>query len=558
MQKAFKLIIAALLLGGAGFAKEKSVRVEDIFKELSAYEPAPPAAVEPAAPKAAEEKPAPIVKPAQIVVEKKPAKAVQPLAVELVQNEPAPAATIAPGREPVRDSESTQAQEGLESIVKVAPESIAARLYPRTLLERDQRTAEVAGLKAVDAAWSTERVFRSYALGKDACEKMKLKNVTRATNVSDVFPEVDFPKGASAIYQPSVQALFVNNTRENLAVLESVLGGMGLAGFSTATDQVEIETKFVEVSEGTLEELGFQWNFNNAVSANIGGSDLTVDDQPNGLFANALRGSPNGSSPDLPFKTSNNIGGPDRVSANSANGDWTAFGIADTFASKPDSIKLRNNGSDPFDLLISALDQSSGTDVLSAPRVTTRSGEEATIRVGELHSYPEVFEGDSSEATILNVSYTDFSEKLLGVELTVTPIIDGGQITLSLNPKITEIAGWQQYQLAPANSIYNHRQIYKWKTYTHPPITAQLPILKKREIKSEVTIADGSTIGMGGLINEKNEAFKDSVPVLGSIPLIGRLFRNEGERVVKRNLLIFVTAKKVEPSGRINTTRSFE
>jgi len=50
-------------------------------------------------------------------------------------------------------------------------------------------------------------------------------------------------------------------------------------------------------------------------------------------------------------------------------------------------LELENRGRNPVDILISALDQSSGTDALSAPRVMTRSGEEAAIRVGELHSY---------------------------------------------------------------------------------------------------------------------------------------------------------------------------
>jgi general secretion pathway protein D len=140
----------------------------------------------------------------------------------------------------------------------------------------------------------------------------------------------------------------------------------------------------------------------------------------------------------------------------------------------------------------------------------------------------------------------------------VTPEVAGSQITLSLNPKITELAGWQTYQLTPRDSVYNHRLNAKMERYTHDPIVAKLPIFKKREIEAEVTIADGSTIGMGGLINEKMESFEDKVPVLGSLPLIGRLFRNEGERSIKRNLLMFVSAKKVEPSGRINTSRSIE
>jgi general secretion pathway protein D len=79
---------------------------------------------------------------------------------------------------------------------------------------------------------------------------------------------------------------------------------------------------------------------------------------------------------------------------------------------------------------------------------------------------------------------------------------------------------------------------------------ASLPYYRLREITTEVTVADGSTVGMGGLIYDKLETYKDKVPVLGSIPLIGRLFRSEGEKSVKRNLMIFVTATQVDVNGR--------
>jgi len=112
--------------------------------------------------------------------------------------------------------------------------------------------------------------------------------------------------------------------------------------------------------------------------------------------------------------------------------------------------------------------------------------------------------------------------------------------------------------VAPSNSAYTFVQEDIAETFTHDAITARLPIYRVREIDTEVTIADGATIGMGGLINEKVEAFEDKVPVLGSLPLVGRLFRSEGERAIKRNLLMFVTARKVEPTGRISSARSFE
>ncbi len=422
----------------------------------------------------------------------------------------------------------------------------------RKRLDSDHKTAKTDGLSAVDAAWSTDLVLRTYELVANAGERMRLSGVTSAVDVESLFSVVDFPKGASAIYQPETGTMYVNNTLENLAVLETMLETMGiLKGYGNA-EQVEIEAKFIEVSEGTLEELGFQWNFEPDPYP-IGNSDYTFSDGPDGVFAESLRGSPPNST--LPFDRKIDLGD----GAVSAGGDWSTFRFVDTFNTEPSSMKVKNQGGNTFEVLITALDQNTGADVLSAPRILTRNGEEATIQVGDIHYFPEVYEGDGNQSTIVNVSYEDFTETLLGVELTVTPKVTADRdIMIQLNPRISELVGWQTYQLAPADSLYNHRQLDNNNRYTHDPIIANLPILKRREIQTQVTMADGSTIGMGGLINEKVEEFDDRVPLFGSLPLVGRLFRNEGERVVKRNLLMFVTAKIVDPNGRVDSSRSVE
>ena len=557
MQKLNLVLTAALLMSGAGFAQEKSESVEDIFKDLISYQgAAAPAVVQPApVVEAVPEPEAPASAVADVAVEPAPELEVSaPVVADGVAEAAVEPVDAESGVIPLEAAEIATIQQSVAEAVTLAPESIAARIYSRTLRERDQRTAEIQGMKAVDAAWSTELVFRSYSLGGNACEEMGMETVDDSMDVSHIFHQVDFPKGSSAIYQPTMEALFVRNTRENLAVLEAVMGSMGLAGMSVDTDQVEIEAKFVEVSEGTLEELGFEWR-------SLAGKDINLSDGvgiPGGhyLFDDALRGGPgNTVTPGLPFSRPSDLN-PDGFTAGA--GAWSAFRFEDTFNSAPDYMTISHTGGTELDLLISALDQSSGTDVLSAPRIVTRSGEEATLRVGELHYFPEVFEGESDQGTFLSVAYQDFEEKLLGVELVVTPEVDGDQINLFLNPKITELVGWQSYQMAPANSLYNHRQSVKEAVYGHVAVVAKLPIYKKRSIETYVTIASGSTIGMGGLISEKIEAFEDKVPVLGSLPLVGRLFRNEGERAVKRNLLMFVTVNKVDPSGRITTTRSFE
>jgi len=531
---------------------------------------------EKAAAKEAEKAVAKTEKPAEAAKAEAPA-AEKP--VEAAKNElPAAAvaaldvpATLEASRDLYAGGEFEQAQRGFEAVIKKEPENVIARMYLRKLLERDPRTTEVKGMKAVNGAWKTDLVLRSYAIPADATTKMGIEKGSNTVDVTMKFPEVKFPKGASAVYQPKAEKLFVRNTRENLLVLEEILAAMDVAKLSSGVEQVEIEAKFAEVSEGTLEQLGFEWQSTGLTPIKSGITDVTI---PNGqyLFDDALRGGP--SNPNgMPFNRPNNLGTiidpttgmvtPGERSADAANlsggsGEWRAFRFDDTFNATPDSMKLTNTGRNPLDVLITALDQSSGTDVLSAPRVVTQSGKKATIRAGEMHYFPEVYEVGGNEGNIIHVKYADFAEKLLGVELEVTPKVDGDQIAMTLNPKVSELLGWQNYSVIPANSAYTHWQGSIRMIFEHDPVIARLPIFKRREIKTEVTIADGATMGMGGLINERVEKFEDKVPVLGSIPLFGRLFRNEGERAVKRNLMIFVTAKKVEPTGRINTARSFE
>ncbi len=586
MQKITLLIIAALV-ASTSFAQEKSESVDSILKELGDHqgvETASAPAVEPVVEPIVELTPAPSTPSSQssateelpIVAEGHESAVALAKEEDLVEpaevGEAAPIVEeISPVAEAMEDvdveeliadsrdfyvgGEFARAQAGFEKVIQLKPENMIARMYLRKLTERDQRTVEVSSMKAVTAAWNTDLVIRSYAISDDAVEKMGLTDAEGAVDVEVKFPEVAFKKGASAVYQPAMEKLFVRNTRDNLLIIEEILEAMDVAKLSSDVEQVEIEAKFVEVSEGTLEELGFEWR-------SIAGNEYRLANDvtlPGGqaLFDDGLRGGTSPLAP-MPFSRPNELGAKS-TPVNSRDQNWSAFRFEDTFSESPDTLHLHyNNGSTPLDVIISALDQSSGADVLSAPRIVTKSGETATIRVGELHTYPEIYEASASAGNIVHVKYEDWEEMLLGVELEVTPQVDGDQIELGLNPKFRELQGWQNYDIAPANSAYTHVQEDIGMTFRHDPIVARLPIYRVREIDTEVTISDGATIVMGGLTSEKVEAFEDRVPLLGSMPLVGRLFRNEGERAIKRNLMMFVTAKIVEPTGRISSSRSFE
>lgn len=458
-------------------------------------------------------------------------------------------ARIEKSRDLYAGGEFERAQAGFESVIAIAPENIVARMYLRKLLERDSRKMEITGMQAVTDKWNTGLTLRSYEISSSAIEKMELGEVDGPIDITSKFPEVEFPEGASAVFQPSMEKLFVRNTRDNLTVLEEILDAMDVANISSDVEQVEIEAKFVEISEGTLEELGFKWYaVNNSID--LGGGVQADTSANSGLFDDNLRSSASA------FSRQDNLAA-STDPATVADGSWTRYRFENAFSAQPDTMELNYTGYDPMDLVISALDQSNGADVLSAPRVVVKSGEEAVIRVGERHTYPEMFEPDASGGTIVHIAYDDWEEKLLGVELAVEPVVDGNQIEMQLTPTVLELLGWQNYGAAPANSAYTFYQRSVVLAFDHDPIVGRLPIFSKRTLETSVVIADGATIAMGGLINEKTESFEDKVPVLGSLPLVGRLFRSEGERSIKRNLMMFVTAKRIEPTGRINTARSF-
>lgn len=130
----------------------------------------------------------------------------------------------------------------------------------------------------------------------------------------------------------------------------------------------------------------------------------------------------------------------------------------------------------------------------------------------------------------------------LGPTLDVIPIVsaDGYTIQLTLIPTITEFLGYDepgQFQTVVGSVA--------------APVP--LPRFRYRYVVTSSIIWDGQTVVLGGLISETVTKTKDRVPVLGDLPLIGRLFRSEAKDSQKKNLVIFTTATIVDPAGnRVN------
>ena len=128
----------------------------------------------------------------------------------------------------------------------------------------------------------------------------------------------------------------------------------------------------------------------------------------------------------------------------------------------------------------------------------------------------------------------------IGPVLDVIPVVlsDGYTINLTLIPSLTEFSGYDPSPTIPGVNNVNVIMI--------PTI---LPHFTVRQVISTVNIWDNQTVVLGGLISSTVQSTKDKIPMLGDLPLVGRLFQSQSKTSVKNNLMIFVTATIVDPAG---------
>lgn len=392
---------------------------------------------------------------------------------------------------------------------------------------------------------------------------------TGPIDVSKFFSIVDWPDGTSAVYQPRFHKLFVKNTPKNISSVEDILDDLEQEAIRKRSQQVRIETKFIEFNEGALQELGFDWTLYD--DGEFAGFGLGSLDPNNSTYyrpaVGYTSGSANFGNGDVYNGAATGAGvigvadGQNLFGLGQRN-NTTAFsamssGIASTLGGVPGALVLSNNGKFPLDLTISAMEQDGTADVLSTPEVTTKSGNEAILRVVEVHRYPQDYDVETGQRTAPVVKPQDWEEEDLGVVLRVTPVVDpeANTIDLDLQPVIKKFKGFDDYLVA-YNAYAASANNSDASVGAGAPLFARMPYFETRSVQTQVTVYDGHTIGMGGLKSETTETFSDRIPLLGDIPYLGRLFRTEGSRSSKRNLMIFVKATQVDDRGMTRADRA--
>jgi general secretion pathway protein D len=380
---------------------------------------------------------------------------------------------------------------------------------------------------------------------------------------------VGFPANASATFFPHSGILIVRNTADNLDVVDALVEQANASG----PKQVQIEAKFVEITQNNLKELGFDWllgqfNIGNHKVFGAGGTSGTGTpvNGANFPFGDA-NGNPIGQNPVTAGNRSGNLA----ISANAI--DALLFPTVGASSAAPGIFGLAGIFTDPqFQVVIHALNQKKGVDLLSAPQVTTKSGQRAIIEIIREFRYPTTFTppqvpsiSSSAGTTVIGAAQAvpvvvtpttpqTFETRNTGVTLEVEPVVgpDGTTIDLNLVPQVVEFEGFINYG-SPINAV--GVTTVAGISISAPVVLTEnvinQPIFSTRRVTTSVSVQDGQTVVLGGLMREDVQKTEDRTPIIGDIQLGGPLFRTNVDQHIKRNLIIFVSAKHVTPYGQV-------
>lgn len=382
---------------------------------------------------------------------------------------------------------------------------------------------------------------------------------------------VNFPPGSSAIYNESNSQLIVRNTQTQLDLIDAYVESL----VSEVEKQIYITTKFVEIRQDDDDTFGFDWLLgqanlpgNNRVFTS-GGTVGSTRNQLNPLdypFIAPGQSLPVGQYP----VTSGFRSGTTAVNSNSID-SLLSENLAGQSTLAPAIFSLAGVFTDPqFQVVLRAISQHAGSDLMSAPSVVARSGQRAKIEVIREFIYPSEYDppeipqefgaindtsgvglGGSSSVNSFPVTPANpaaFETRNVGVTLEVDPQIgpDGYTIDLNLSPEVVEFEGFINYG----------SPIFSGGVANGVPVRIELtenriemPVFATRRVSTAVTIWDGQTVSVGGLIREDIQTVQDKLPILGDLPLAGFFFRTESDVRTKRNLNVFVTAQLIDPAG---------
>jgi type IV pilus assembly protein PilQ len=382
-------------------------------------------------------------------------------------------------------------------------------------------------------------------------------NYAKAEDIrKSIEPLIDTAAGGRLIVDARSNALVISERPTRMQRVRAIIDRL-----DRATEQVMIESKFIEVTDRDVKNLGVKWDslagfqvgggpFSQTVNRSRDGGYATGSDSRSGSENSRSSGSASASDSENSSSASNDgsassVNG--AVSSRSNTGSTSSLansGQNSMFGESSNAVtsaldafqNLTNAGStgrvssavfnaDQFNVVLSALSTLTDIKIVSNPTVVTLNNTESSINVGEEYPIPNYTY--NQERGTFEVS--GFQYRPIGIILKVTPQVNGqGFIRMSVEPEVSQRNGETTFGGAGGASI---------------------PIIATRKAKTQVSLKDGHTMGLGGLITSRTESGSNKVPVLGNIPVLGRAFRSNNHDKQSTNLLIFITAKTVSADG---------
>lgn len=354
-------------------------------------------------------------------------------------------------------------------------------------------------------------------------------------------------EGRKIVYNEQAKLLTVTDSKTNHRLIKQLV-----EQFEIGPKQVMIEARFVEVDITDLSELGIEWF---AQVPGRSGSTKAFSDwslNPPSLPSTSAYTTPTYQGIQWDDSTTTTF---PKVGESGAD-----FTISKTTHSLK-NIRGR----------LKALEQKGKVNLLSAPKVTTVSGQMANIQVVRKYPYVSDFTLENlgtAQNPIWNYELT-FSEKPIGIVLEVTPYVSEGSntITLDIHPEVSVLKdqvvitnlraiGTTGSNIAAA-TVSVGGGFAAQTTATQAAGTALIssdlgwPVVDTRTTQTSMAIDSGETIVLGGMIRDEESVTKRKIPILGDIPLLGKAFQYDYKKQQKKNLLIFITASILTAEGEV-------
>lgn len=388
---------------------------------------------------------------------------------------------------------------------------------------------------------------------------------------------VSFPEGATARYSSSSRQLFVRNTAYNMEEIQELLE-MPL----TEERQVVLNVIVMEIAENDLEQLGFDWLLNVNVNGEFsvaGGVEQTAT-TATGIPLFHSNTQPTQGSPAMTsgLRSGTQVLAPDSMDRLIESGGVAAY-HSDAGQRSPSIFGIRGVWSSvDVTFMMNGLAQTKGVDMLRNPRLIFSPGMEEQVTFADVTEmfFPESWE--ASEFATFNGNNNNDNGRGGGGSVVATGSIpsdfvrfgmvddaiggfgtilqvhsaeiseSGEHVTLALTTTTNEFEGFINWG-SPISSATTDGSGNIYSFQLTPNYILQ-PMIKRYVENTKITLVPGTVMVMGGLKEAKYVKFEDKVPVIGDLPLVGRLFRSSGEQKIRKALLYFVKVDVVDPTGR--------